>query len=1608
MAKNFGARKDSKYKVVSSSPSVNKTPRGPAIVDVPYDVQQNLSKSDVVSPNVYFNAKPVYVKTSHSTKVTGDKQGSHGGVKSGTVEGQSDPIQASPSVFVNGKAVVRVGDVQHMQNKNTVGKVTSSESGSAAHITDDGKIAAAAAPEPIPTPYAKNKPTNHKGSGSLGSRTGSPVLLKSGKLFYSVNDTDLIAPVPFSLRRFYLSDESSGIFGKGWQCAYENKLVRSDPQTLSLIFTDDQIFRFTYSDKGFIDEDDLGAKLTLVSSQTFLLEYFADAHTELYVNGHLNHIQDRNGNTLNIVRESNGRLIRITSSLAALSFSYNKEGFVSRVVSHVGSAWNYTYDEEHRLTEVHDPLGGITRYGYGKPFLEQIIDPSGVVILNVTYDSNGRVESYREEGVRYTYAYSPNRVIKTETSGDKTFYGIDNFGAIRAITYPDATTTREEYHDDTSIIIDEGGNTHIRVFDKRHRIIREVHPDKNVILYSYKGNNPYPSIINHEDKITAHVYDERYNLLSTTYSDGTTESYSYDDRGNQITFIDRSSVSTSYGYNDLGLRIRYSDALGGITQNVYDELGNCITIIDPEERITQFEYDTLSRLISITDNAQKTIFFHYDKAGRKSALVDPLGNTTRYIYDENGFLRTEIAPDARQKHYAYDRGLLTSITHEEKVNGEARETTLGCGAKYSFSYDKKRHCLSKSIGDKTTHYTYDTLGNILTIDDGVNTVEYVYDINANVLLERLGNESVSYAYNPDGTKRFIGYADAHYRLVRDESGNLVEIRKGLESYALKYDPLGNQTSLTYPNRLSQKSQFDPLGRIAKRSWGENEPLAYTYDKSSRIVMKNTTPYRYDEAGRIASTGDEDYDYDEAGNLLRGESTIDSVSGRLMRQGEVEFSYDPLGRLIVKRSPITQSIYSYDAEGYLVRYVKTPVRPEEIKNIVELGFTYDPLGRRLTKHFKSFVVSLSNHETINEYHHRYLYAGDNIVAIYDNDTDELIATLLHDEGLDTPLSISLYDKETLSTDELDSMSEEERYLYTQSLIQTYYYHRDHQNSIIALTNKEGQIVESYSYDPYGTIIHSTKTVETYNPYGYTGREIDTDDLCYYRARYYDPTIGRFITPDPIGFMGGDTNFYRYVGNDPVNFNDPSGLLGNGTPQTSSQNSLSSAFESFNNSIRSIFSPNPSNPCATMNQGDGCKVAGTASRDCTITNAYFAEQAEREVLADSGTYKFFSNITQTATAQQKTKIAKIILKNIKDKNPHGEKYPTEASIKEALTKESYNKGDTITFKRFKKEKYSKRINEASIGQKVTLVATLSGCPAGQNVTFKIYEKSPMLMTAGKELIMLKAGAQVTEVTVTSQGTFAVVEVELRPKKDKKSSVTDTSPSLELWQEKFKHAPNTAEKFDHLWLKVSSPSAKNTPQEYLKGEELKLRGEDCTSKFHKVSKIVLRHEGGYVNDPNDSGGATNKGIAWKTWTAYAKSDLNVEPTLENLKLISDADAEIIYRKRYWEPKGFCKIKNDRIGLMVYDWSITSGRAIKKVQQLLKDEFQQNISTTGSMDEGTISSLNNIVDQDKLLDRISEIRKDYYTALAYEADGTTPSKNHKFLNGWINRVNDCMGVQI
>jgi len=132
---------------------------------------------------------------------------------------------------------------------------------------------------------------------------------------------------------------------------------------------------------------------------------------------------------------------------------------------------------------------------------------------------------------------------------------------------------------------------------------------------------------------------------------------------------------------------------------------------------------------------------------------------------------------------------------------------------------------------------------------------------------------------------------------------------------------------------------------------------------------------------------------------------------------------------------------------------------------------------------------------------------------DNESEEEVIRYCHGPGIDEPISIEKDNK-------------------------TYYYHYDGLGSVIALTDKNQKITDSYSYDSFGNLKRQGNKVK--NSYAYTGREFDKETgLYYYRNRYYDSKIGRFITTDPIGYAGG-INLYAYVGNNPVNWIDSYGL------------------------------------------------------------------------------------------------------------------------------------------------------------------------------------------------------------------------------------------------------------------------------------------------------------------------------------------------------------------------------------------------------------------------------------------------------------------------------------
>ncbi len=101
---------------------------------------------------------------------------------------------------------------------------------------------------------------------------------------------------------------------------------------------------------------------------------------------------------------------------------------------------------------------------------------------------------------------------------------------------------------------------------------------------------------------------------------------------------------------------------------------------------------------------------------------------------------------------------------------------------------------------------------------------------------------------------------------------------------------------------------------------------------------------------------------------------------------------------------------------------------------------------------------------------------------------------------------------------------------------YWFHYDGLGSVAALSNNSGTIVETYSYDVFG---QPSASSSVNNPYLFTARRYDDETDLYYRARMYNPEIGRFLQPDPIGYDDG-MNMYTYVGNNPASFVDPMGL------------------------------------------------------------------------------------------------------------------------------------------------------------------------------------------------------------------------------------------------------------------------------------------------------------------------------------------------------------------------------------------------------------------------------------------------------------------------------------
>ncbi len=356
---------------------------------------------------------------------------------------------------------------------------------------------------------------------------------------------------------------------------------------------------------------------------------------------------------------------------------------------------------------------------------------------------------------------------------------------------------------------------------------------------------------------------------------------------------------------------------------------------------------------------------------------------------------------------------------------------------------------------------------------------------------------------PNGTKTSYSYDQASRLtdLTHKTGGSI------LDSFSYTYDSIGNRLSVARPE----------------------EKINYTYDLLDRLI--EATPTKLQGKDKTMEHKAEEFSYDPVGNRISGPESKDTYSynqgNQLVSDRKNQYEYDSNGNLVKKTELDNDGetkiwTYSYDSENRLIKVGK-----QESGETKTITFKYDPFGRRIEKKVDGIENGIIETTT-----YTYVYDNEDIIAEYRTKTGKTDTTrYLHGPGIDEPL-------------EIEKKGE------------TYYYHADSLGSITALTDSRQKAMESYAYTSFGDLKRQGDKVK--NTYTFTGREWDEEtELYFYRARYYEPETGRFVTKDPSLTLSGNIKIpylldlsisapsqlhaYIYSIDNPINLTDPQGLF-----------------------------------------------------------------------------------------------------------------------------------------------------------------------------------------------------------------------------------------------------------------------------------------------------------------------------------------------------------------------------------------------------------------------------------------------------------------------------------
>jgi RHS repeat-associated protein len=933
-----------------------------------------------------------------------------------------------------------------------------------------------------------------------GDEVGDPCSVTTGQFTLASTDLSVRDLMPFDVTRVYRPNDTRTLaFGIGTSWPFAMYIGALASTSLPLVMANgsriyfDNVNNNTGHGGVFVNSTApgifFGAALTIVGSpEGFTIRRKDGTLYTFDVSGNLIEIRSRAGATISITR-SGTQVSRITSPSGRwLSFTYSG-GLVSQIQDHTGRTVSYGYTSS-RLTSVTNAAGGTWTYAYdANGRMRTVTDPRNNVMVTNTYDTNGRVATQT-----YADASTMQLAYTLDTNGNVTQTDVtDRSGSVRRVQ------------------LDAAGDIQQDIFPLGA-------PEQQTVTFTRDPTTHL--LLSTTDALarrTDYTYDVNGNLLTTTRLAGTsnavTTTYTYEPTFNQIASItDPLNRTTTFTYDSAGNLTQFTDPLNHARTMTYDPQGQLLTVTDALNNTTSYTYDT-GVLATVTAPLNRTTTMFSDALGRVVRVVDPLGNATITTYDALDRV-TRIA-----------NPLGNSVDFEYDANGNVTANVDQNGNRTVYTFD----AMNRLIGHQdallhSDNYTYDSSSKLKQFTDRLSQVTgYSYD----GLHRRTQVGFGATPSNPTAYASTIGYTyDAGNRIlaaVDSANGTITRSYDSLDRLTQEITPNGTVSYTYYANGLRQTMtvtgqpavsySHDNANRLTSIVQG-GQTVGFSYDNANRrtqISLPNgvTINYAYDNASQLTgisylkgatTLGDLTYTYNAAGrrtgiggSFARTDlpaaiaTTSYNANNQLAQWGAPTLSYNLNGNLTADGT----YTYTWNARNQLIQVQQGAT--------IIASHQYDAYGRRRQK-------------MVNGSTTQFVYDGQNFVQERDG-TGSVTANLLTGLGLD------------------------EIYARTKGAV-TSSFLMDRLGTIIAETDADGTIQTSYSYEPYGKTTQ-TATVSD-NSQRYTGREQDTADLYYYRARYYSSNFDRFVSEDPIGVAGG-LNLYAYVNANPITVADPTGLI-----------------------------------------------------------------------------------------------------------------------------------------------------------------------------------------------------------------------------------------------------------------------------------------------------------------------------------------------------------------------------------------------------------------------------------------------------------------------------------